>query len=140
MTSKPVALLLSDMGVTKTHSRPYTSNDNPFSESHFKTMKYRPEFPKRFGSIEDARAFCRNFFRWYNQQHRHSGIGLLTPEVVHYGMAEEVTKVRQQVLEDAYLNHPERFVKGRPKAPVLPEAVWINPPIERASPMDGREL
>ena len=129
MTSKPVALLLSDLGVTKTHSRPYTSNDNPFSESHFKTMKYRPEFPKRFGSIEDARAFCRNFFRWYNQQHRHCGIGLLTPEVVHYGMAEEVTKRRQQVLEEAYLNHPERFVKGWPKPPSLPGAVWINPPL-----------
>jgi putative transposase len=130
MTSKALALLLSDLGVTKTHSRPYTSNDNPFSESQFKTLKYRPEFPRRFGSIEDARVFCRNFFRWYNHQHRHSGIGLLTPEVVHYGMAKEVTKRRQQVLEEAYRNHPERFVKGQPKAPVLPEEVWINPPLE----------
>jgi putative transposase len=139
MTSKTLALLLSDLGVTKTHSRPYTSNDNPFSESHFKTLKYRPEFPRRFGSIEDARVFCRNFFQWYNQQHRHSGIGLLTPEVVHYGLAEEVTQRRQQVLEEAYRNHPERFVKGRPKAPALPEAVWINPPIERSSSMESQE-
>jgi len=130
MTSKPVALLLSDLGVTKTHSRPHTSNDNPYSESQFKTLKYRPEFPARFGSIEDARAFCRGFFRWYNQQHRHSGIGLLTPEVVHYGRAESVISQRQQVLEKAYLDHPERFVKGRPKPPSLPRAVWINPPVE----------
>jgi len=132
MTSKPVALLLSDLGVNKTHSRPHTSNDNPYSESQFKTLKYRPEFPKRFGSIEDARAFCRNFSRWYNQQHRHSGIGLLTPEVVHYGMAEEVIMQRQQVLERVYSDYPERFVKGRPKPPSLPGAVWINPPVENS--------
>ena len=132
MTSKPVALLLSDLGVNKTHSRPHTSNDNPYSESQFKTLKYRPEFPKRFGSIEDARAFCRNFFQWYNQQHRHSGIGLLTPEVVHYGMAEEVIMQRQQVLERVYSDYPERFVKGRPKPPSLPGAVWINPPVENS--------
>jgi len=132
MTSKPVALLLSDLGVNKTHSRPHTSNDNPYSESQFKTLKYRPEFPKRFGSIEDARAFCRNFSRWYNQQHRHSGIGLLTPEVVHYGMAEEVIMQRQQVLERVYSDYPERFVKGRPKPPSLPAAVWINPPVENS--------
>lgn len=130
MTSKPVALLLSDLGVTKTHSRPHTSNDNPFSESQFKTLKYRPEFPRRFGSIEDARAFCRGFFRYYNQEHRHSGIALLTPEVVHYGLAERVIQRRQQVLQAAYQDHPERFVKGQPKAPILPEAVWINPPLE----------
>lgn len=130
MTSKPVALLLSDLGVTKTHSRPHTSNDNPFSESQFKTLKYRPEFPQRFGSIEDTRAFCRSFFRWYNQRHRHCGIGLLTPEVVHYGLAQQVTEQRQHVLRAAYLNHPERFVKGQPKPPTLPEAVWINPPID----------
>ena len=130
MTSKPVALLLSDLGVTKTHSRPYSSNDNPFSESQFKTLKYRPEFPGRFGSIEDARAFCRGFFRWYNQEHRHSGIALLTPEVVHYGLAEQVIHRRQQVLGGAYRDHPERFVKGRPTPPAVPDAVWINPPVE----------
>ncbi|MFQ5792576.1 MAG: IS3 family transposase [Acidobacteriota bacterium] len=130
MTSKPVALLLSDLGVTKTHTRPYTSNDNPFSESQFKTLKYRPEFPQRFGSIEDARAFCRSFFRWYNQKHRHSGIALLTPEVVHYGLAKQVTQQRQDLLWAAYQDHPERFVKGPPKPPALPQAVWINPPLE----------
>lgn len=128
MTSKPVALFLSDLGVTKTHSRPYTSNDNPFSESQFKTLKYRPEFPQRFGSIEDARAFCRNFFHWYNREHRHSGIGLFPPEVVHYGLAERVIAQRQQVLKTAHRDHPERFVNGHPKPPVLPEVVWINPP------------
>lgn len=130
MTSKPVALLLSDLGVTKTHSRPYTSNDNPFSESQFKTLKYRPEFPQRFGSIEDARALCRSFFRWYNQKHRHSGIALLTPEVVHYGLAEQVIEQRQHVLRAAYQDHPERFVKGPPKPAAVPRAVWINPPLE----------
>ena len=98
MTSKPVALLLLDLGVIKSHSRPHTSNDNPYSESQFKTLKYRPEFPRRFGSIEDARSFCRGFFRWYNQEHRHSGIGLLTPEVVHYGRSKEVIELRRKTL------------------------------------------
>jgi putative transposase len=128
MRSTCVAMLLSDLGVTKTHSRPYVSNDNPFSESHFKTLKYRPEFPKRFGSIEDARAFCKEFFRWYNTEHYHSGIGLLSPQTVHYGQAGEVISARQQVLNSAYGEHPERFVRKPPKAPQLPEAVWINPP------------
>jgi len=128
MRSKHVAMLLSDLGVTKTHSRPHVSNDNPFSESQFKTLKYRPEFPKRFGSIEHARVFCRDFFRWYNTQHRHSGIGLLTPETVHYGLAEKAINTRQKVLNTAYGRHPERFVRKPPKAPQLPEAVWINPP------------
>lgn len=128
MKSKPVALLLSDLGVTKTHSRPHTSNDNPYSESQFKTLKYRPEFPQRFGSIEDSRHFCRDFFAWYNQEHRHSGIALLTPEVVHYGRAEEVQSVRQEVLEAAYRLHPERFVKKIPVPPELPQAAWINKP------------
>lgn len=139
MTSKPVALLLSDLGVTKTHSRPHTSNDNPFSESQFKTLKYRPEFPERFGSIEDARAFCRSFFRWYNQKHRHSGIALLPPEVVHYGLAEQVTQQRQHVLRAAYQHHPERFVKGQPKPPAVPEAVWINPPVEDSKESENSE-
>jgi putative transposase len=110
MTSKPVAFLLSDLGVTKTHSRPHVSDDNPFSESQFKTMKYRPEFPEHFGSIEDARAFCREFFAWYNTEHHHSGIGLLTPHVVHHGHADDVIQSRQVVLSDAYTRNPERFV------------------------------
>jgi putative transposase len=128
MTSRPVALLLSDLGVTKTHSRPHVNDDNPYSESQFKTLKYRPEFPDHFGSIEDARQFCRNFFRWYNQHHCHSGIALLTPEVVHYGLAPNVIEQRNRVLVSAYQAHPERFVKGRPQSPSLPKAVWINAP------------
>lgn len=131
MTSKPVALLLSDLGVTKTHSRPHVNDDNPYSESQFKTLKYRPEFPHRFGSIEDARQFCRNFFAWYNQQHCHSGIALLTPQVVHYGLAAEVLDQRNRVLSSAYQAHPERFVKGRPKTQALPQAVWINAPLKQ---------
>lgn len=128
MKSKCVAMLLSDMGVTKTHSRPHVSNDNPYSESHFKTMKYRPEFPERFGSIEDARRFCVGFFGWYNQEHHHSGIGLMTPEIVHYGLAEQITRKRNVTLQRAYQLHPERFVRKQPEPPRLPEAVWINPP------------
>jgi len=128
MKSNCVALLLSDLGVTKTHSRPHVSNDNPFSESQFKTMKYRPEFPKRFGSLQDARAFCGEFFRWYNNDHHHSGIGLLTPETVHCGRAQHVIEARQRVLDTAHLRHPDRFVHKAPVAPALPEAVWINPP------------
>jgi putative transposase len=128
MKSKCVALMLSDLGVTKTHSRPHVSNDNPFSESQFKTMKYRPEFPTRFGSIEDARAFGVGFFNWYNTEHRHSGIALLTPEMVHYGMAEEVRGNRNVTLQQAYQEHPERFVRKQPEPPRLPDAVWINPP------------
>ena len=99
MTSKPVALLLADLGITKSHSRPHVSNDNPFTEAHFKTLKYRPGFPERFGSIEDARAFCRTFFSWYNAEHRHGGIGLLTPEMVHRGRGEQVRAARQAVLD-----------------------------------------
>ena len=128
MKSKPVALLLSDLGVTKTHSRPRVSNDNPYSESQFKTLKYRPEFPGRFGGIEDARAFCAEFFRWYNTEHHHSGIGWLTPEVVHYGRASDVIEARQRVLDMAHVRHPERFVRKAPAAPSLPQAVWINRP------------
>jgi putative transposase len=128
MKSKCVALMLSDLGVTKTHSRPHVSNDNPFSESQFKTMKYRPEFPARFGSIEDARAFCVEFFAWYNTEHHHAGIALLTPETVHYGLAESVNLKRNVTLQQAYQLHPERFVRKPPKPPRLPTAVWINPP------------
>jgi len=128
MKSKPVALLLADLGVAKTHSRPHTSNDNPFSESQFKTLKYRPEFPARFGSIEDARAFCRGFFEWYNGQHYHTGLGLLTPETVHTDRAGAVLQARRDVLIAARQAHPERFVRGEPKLAGPPEAVWINPP------------
>jgi len=128
MKSKPVALLLADLGVTKTHSRPHISDDNPYSEAQFKTLKYRPDFPKRFGCIEDARGFCQNFFPWYNTGHRHSGIGLLTPEVVHYGLAKDVIRAREEVLRHAYDAHPERFVRQRPMPPALPEAAWINKP------------
>jgi len=128
MRSKCVAQLLGDLGVTKTHSRPHVSNDNPFSESQFKTLKYRPEFPARFGCIQDARAFCADFFTWYNTMHHHSALGWLTPEDVHYGRGPQRVETRQQVLDIAYNVHPERFVRKAPQAPQLPEAVWINPP------------
>jgi len=134
MTSKPVALLLADLGITRTHSRPHVSNDNPFSEAQFKTLKYRPEFPARFGSLEDARAFCQPFFTWYNTAHRHGGIGLLTPAMVHYGQAEGVRTQRADVLAAAYAAHPERFVRRPPAPPALPAAVWINPPAPISSP------
>ena len=123
MRGKPVAFLLADLGVTKTHSRPYTSTDNPYSEAHFKTLKYRPEFPDRFDSIEQARDFCRGFFDWYNHQHRHSGIGLMTPAAVHHGRAQALHAGRQRVLEAAYLATPERFVRRPPRPPALPAAV-----------------
>ena len=128
MTSKVTGHLLADLGITKTHSRPYTSNDNPYSESQFRTMKYRPEFPDRFGSIQDARAFCRQFFEWYNNRHHHSGIGLLTPQQVHSGQAGQLRHRRQIVLDAAYARHPNRFVRIAPQAPALPTAAWINPP------------
>ncbi len=128
MRSKPVAFLLADLGITKTHSRPYTSTDNPYSEAQFKTLKYRPDFPDRFDSILHTRAWAQGFFAWYNQEHRHSGIGLMTPAVVHYGRADEARKQRSRVLADAYAAHPERFVRGLPQPPKLPTAAWINPP------------
>jgi putative transposase len=128
MKSKPVALLLSDLGVTQTHSRPHTSDDNPYSEAQFKTLKYRPDFPERFGSLEDARTFCQEFFTWYNTDHHHSAIGLMTPQVVHYGLAQEVFKAREKVLLAAYETHPERFVRKVPVPLALPQAPWINPP------------
>jgi putative transposase len=130
MASKPVAFLLADLGVTKSHSRPHTSNDNPYSESQFKTLKHRPEFPDRFGCLEDAHAFCTRFFRWYNQEHRHSGIGFHTPADVHYGRAELVQAQRATVLDAAYAAHPERFVRKPPTPPQLPTAAWINKPEE----------
>lgn len=128
MKSKPVALLLADLGITKSHSRPHVSDDNPYSESQFKTLKYRPGFPDRFGSIQDGRSFCQEFFPWYNDEHRHSGIALLTPQIVHYGKAEAVTSQRQIVLTSAFNEHPGRFVRGLPVPPSLPEAAWINKP------------
>ncbi|MGB7347367.1 MAG: IS3 family transposase [Pirellulaceae bacterium] len=128
MTSHCVAQLLSSLGVTKSLSRPHVSNDNPYSESQFKTMKYRPDFPKRFGCYEDALAFCREFFSWYNNDHYHSGIGLLKPASLHYGQAETVTAARNQTLHDAWLKTPERFVSGTPKSPNIPQAAWINAP------------
>ncbi len=128
MTSKVVAFLYADLGVTKSHSRPYTSNDNPFSESHFRTLKYRPDFPARFGSIEDARAHCRVFFAWYNREHRHSSLALMTPDTVHYGRAEAVSATRSIALDAAYRAHPERFVRRAPTPPALPTETWINPP------------
>jgi len=136
MTSGPVALLLADWGVTKTHSRPYNSNDNPFSESHFKTLKYRPEFPDRFGSIQDGRVFCQQFFSWYNTEHHHSALGWMTPQVVHYSQATEVRAARQEVLNEAYRINPDRFVRQPPQPARLPECVWINPP-EPRSRSDG---
>ena len=128
MRSKTVALLLADLGVTKTHSRPHVSNDNPYSESQFKTMKYRPDYPERFGSIQDARNWARVFFRWYNNDHHHSALGLMTPRVVHHGQAEALTEKRREVLQAAYGAHPERFVRGEPMPSSLAKEVWINKP------------
>jgi putative transposase len=128
MISKPVALLMADLGVTKTHSRPHVSNDNPFSESQFKTLKYRPDYPERFGCQPDARAWATDFFQWYNHEHHHSALGLLTPADVHFGRAQTILDQRQLVLQAAYLKNPERFVKGRSIPAQVPSAVWINPP------------
>lgn len=129
MKSKPVALLLADLGVTKTHSRPHVSNDNPFSESAFKTMKYRPDFPDRFGSIEHSRGHFGPFFDWYNGEHRHGSLALCTPHDVHYGLAAKAIERRAAVLGAAFLAHPERFPRGRPRPATLPDAVWINKPL-----------
>ncbi len=128
MLSKPLAFLLADLGVTKSHSRPYTADDNPFSEAQFKTMKYRPDYPERFGSLLEARDWGQHFFPWYNGEHHHTALGLLTPADVHFGRAAQVRQQRQIVLQLAYDQHPERFVRGIPHPAALPEAVWINPP------------
>jgi putative transposase len=133
MKSKAVALLLADLGITKTHSRPHVSNDNPFSEVQFKTLKYRPEFPQRFGSLQDSRAFCRPFFRWYNTEHRHSGIAFMTPQDVHYGRAPQILETRSVTMNAAFEAHPKRFKDKRPVLKSLPEAVWINPPVDDSS-------
>jgi putative transposase len=128
MTSKTVATLLADLHIERSLSRPHVSNDNPYSEALFKTVKYCPAFPDRFTSVYDSRDFSGNFFRYYNTEHRHSGIGLYTPGSVHDGTWEIVCQERQRVLTAAYLAHPERFHKGRPVAPTLPAKVWINRP------------
>jgi putative transposase len=143
MRSKTVAMLLGDLGVTKTHSRPYTSTDNPYSEAHFRTLKYRPDFPDRFGSIEDGRGFCGDFFRWYNTEHRHWGLGLLTPHDVHRGLADAKIAMRAAVLTGAHAAHPERFPNGKPRPPALAKEVWINKPkatsSDPAAPRSGAE-
>jgi putative transposase len=126
MTSKPVALLCADLGILETHSRPYQSNDNPYSESNFKTLKYRPDFPPSFGSIEDARAFIRAFVDWYNLQHHHSGLAMFTPHDVHYGLVEDKLALPVATLREAYELHPERFPKGPPAVHRRPAEVWIN--------------
>ena len=128
MKSKTVAQLLIDLGVAKSHSRPYMPNDNPYSESQFKTMKYRPDYPGRFDSLDAARAWAQPFFHWYNHEHHHTGLGLMTPAVVHHGLADAVYAHRQRVLQAAYEAHPERFVRGMPIPPELPKEVWINQP------------
>ncbi|MCB9684957.1 MAG: IS3 family transposase [Alphaproteobacteria bacterium] len=133
MKSRTVAEMLADLGVDRSLSRPKTSNDNPFSEAQFRTVKYCPDFPKRFGSMEDARGFCQPFFRWYNEEHHHSGIALLTPSSVHHGIAEATLVQRQAVLQKAYEAHPERFIKGPPVVSRPPAEVWINPPPATAS-------
>ncbi len=134
MRSKPVAALLIDLDVAKTHSRPHVSDDNPFSEAQFRTLKYRPDFPPRFGSIEDARAHCQAFFTWYNSVHRHSGIGLMPPDAVHYGRADALTARRAIALDAAFATHPARFKRVAPRPPELPTAVWINPPQKDTTP------
>ena len=126
MTSKPVAFLMADLGITKTHSRPHVSDDNPYSESQFRTLKYRPGFPERFGSLQDSRSFSQEFFAWYNEEHRHSGLGLLSPAVVHHGLAPAAIEQRRAVLDAAYAAHPERFVQGKPEVRQLPTASYIN--------------
>ena len=137
MKSKPVALLLADLGVTKSHSRPHVSNDNPFSEAQFKTLKYRPDFPARFGCIEDARAHTKDFIDWYNLEHHHSGVGLFTPHDVHHGLAAQRHADRAIVLQSAHRAHPERFVRGVPVPLALPTEVWINKPAKPEKPEEA---
>jgi len=128
MTSKPVAFLLADLGVTKTHSRPHTSDDNPYSEAQFKTLKYRPDFPERFGAAQDARSFCGGFFPWYNGEHKHSGISFLTPETVHYGREAAILVKRDESMRRAFAANPMRFKNTAPKPWQAPQAAWINKP------------
>ena len=134
MKAKATAFLLADLGVTRSHNRPHTSNDNPFSESHFKTLKYQPRFPQRFGSIEDARSFCRRFFDWYNQDDHHAGIGLMTPDQVHFGRVDAVHAARQVALDRAFAAHPARFVNKTPVPLAKPITAWINRPAPKVVP------
>lgn len=134
MIAKSMVQLMADLGVTKSHSRPHVSDDNPFSEAQFKTMKYRADYPERFGCLVDARTWGRKFFDWYNNEHHHTNLALLTPADVHYGRTETMLQARQAVLQKAYEAHPERFVKGTPIVPKLPAAVWINPPKDHDDP------
>lgn len=140
MGSKTVAQLLDDLGIERSHSRPHVSNDNPYSEAQFKTLKYRPEFPGRFGSAEDARSCCASLFAWYNNDHYHSGLGWMTPADVHYGRAQDKRKRRAAVLARAYEAHPERFVRGLPKPAELPKEVWINPPVKKGGTCVSRQV
>jgi putative transposase len=128
MKSKLLSQLLAQLDIERSHSRPHVSNDNPFSESQFKTLKYHPSFPEKFGGLDDGLAFCREFFPWYNEHHHHGALAYLTPHQVHYGQAEEALRQRHEVLLTAYQAHPERFVAGPPRMPTLPRAVYINPP------------
>jgi putative transposase len=133
MRSKTLAELLADLSVRRSFNRPHVSNDNPYSESQFKTLKYRFDYPERFGSIEDARSYLRSFFAWYNNEHRHSGLAMMTPEAVHTDQCEKILENRSKTLNQAYLRHPERFVKGRPFPQKVPEEVWINKPTLNAA-------
>jgi putative transposase len=126
MKAKATALMRADLGVVKFHSRPHTSNDNPFLEAHFNTLKYQPEFPKRVQTIDEAHTFRRRFFTWYNEDHHHAGIGLMTPDQIHFGQAGAIHAARQTTLDTAFLSTPERFVRQPPKPPQIPTAVWIN--------------
>ncbi len=128
MRAKATDLMLADHGVVCSHSRPHTSTDNSFSEAHFRTLKYQPELPKRFQTIDEARTFCRRFFAWHNEDHRHAGFGLMTPNQIHFGQTDTINVDRQTGLDAAFLNTPKRFVRQRPKPPQIPTAVWINPP------------
>jgi putative transposase len=137
MTSKPVSNLLAELQVTKSLSRPRVSNDNPYSESQFKTLKYHPEFPDRFGSLEDARLFCRSFIYWYNNVHYHTGLALLTPATVHYKRTKDVLAQRSIVLQEAHALNPDRFVKGVPRPAEPPKEAWINPPVFETTELGG---
>jgi putative transposase len=137
MLAKPVAQLMADLGVQKSHSRPHVSNDNPYSEAQFRTLKYCPTYPDRFGSVADARQWGDDFFQWYNHEHHHTGLALLTPADVHHGRAAALLAQRQAILQRAYEAHPERFVKGAPQVPQLPVAVWINPAKSDAESTSG---
>jgi putative transposase len=137
MTSQSLARLAAQLGIQLSHNRPHVSNDNPFSEAQFKTLKYRPEFPNRFGSYEHARSLCRELFHWYNYEHHHGSIGLMTPAIVHYGHAPRLLDHRREVLAKAFRQHPERFAHGTPQPPSMPEAVWINPPLEKKTRQDA---